>query len=73
MGCKPLQLIQSFLYFFHWEACYQLICFCQVLSEPLWRQLYQAAVSKHFLASATVSRFDDCIWDGSPAGEWLML
>ncbi|KRX11800.1 hypothetical protein T07_8521 [Trichinella nelsoni] len=31
------------------------------LAEPLRRQLYQAAVSKHFLASTIVSGFGDCI------------
>jgi hypothetical protein len=29
----------------------------QVLAEPLRRQLYQAPISKHFLAFATVSGF----------------
>jgi hypothetical protein len=33
------------------------ICIVQVLAEPLRRQLYQAPVSKHFLASAIVSEF----------------
>jgi hypothetical protein len=41
-------------------------CISQALAEPLRRQLYQAPVSKHLLASTTVSGFDDCIWDGSP-------
>jgi hypothetical protein len=39
----------------------------QALAEPLRRQLYQAPFSKHFLASAIVSGFGDCIWDGSPS------
>jgi hypothetical protein len=33
------------------------ICIGQDLTEPLRRQLYQAPVSKHFLASAIVSGF----------------
>jgi len=37
-------------------------------TEPLRRQLYQAPVSKHFLASAIVTGFGGCIWDGSPGG-----
>jgi hypothetical protein len=41
-------------------------CVVQDLAEPLSIQLYQAPISKHFLASAIVSRFDDCMWDGSP-------
>jgi len=36
--------------------------------EPLMRHSYQASVSKHFLASATVTWFGGCIWDGSPDG-----
>jgi hypothetical protein len=30
-------------------------CICQALAEPLRRQLYQAPVSKHLLASTIVS------------------
>jgi hypothetical protein len=33
------------------------LCICQALAEPPRRQLYQAPVSKYFLASTTVSRF----------------
>jgi hypothetical protein len=43
-------------------------CICQALAEPLRRQLYQASVSKHLLASTIVSGFGDCIWDGAPGG-----
>jgi hypothetical protein len=39
-------------------------CICQAPVEPLRRQLYQAPVSKHLLASTIVSGFSDCIWDG---------
>jgi hypothetical protein len=31
------------------------LCICQALAEPLRRQLYQAPVSKHLLASSIVS------------------
>jgi len=41
---------------------------CDALAEPLMRQLYQAPVSKHFLASVIVSGFCVCVWDGSPDG-----
>jgi hypothetical protein len=34
----------------------------------LKRQLYQASVSKHLLASSIVSGFGDCIWDESTGG-----
>jgi hypothetical protein len=44
------------------------LCICQALAETLRRQLYQAPVSKHLLASARVSGFGDCIWDGSLGG-----
>jgi hypothetical protein len=40
----------------------------QALAEPLRGQPYQAPVSKCFLASATVSGFGACRWDGSPGG-----
>jgi hypothetical protein len=39
---------------------------CQTLAESLRIQLYQAPVSKPFLASTIVSAFCNCIWDGSP-------
>jgi hypothetical protein len=41
---------------------------CQALAEPLRRQLNQVSVSKLLLASAIVSRFGGCLWDGSPGG-----
>ena len=44
------------------------LCICQALAKPLRRQLYQAPVSKHFLASTIVFGFGDCIWGGSPGG-----
>jgi hypothetical protein len=40
----------------------------QVVAELLMGQLYQAAVSKHFLALAIVSGFNVCRWDGSLSG-----
>ena len=40
----------------------------QALAQPLRRQLYQAPVSKHFLAFTIVSGFGDCIWDGYSGG-----
>ena len=43
-------------------------CLCQALAQPLRRQLYQASVSKHLLASTIVSVFGNCTWDGSPGG-----
>jgi hypothetical protein len=41
-------------------------CICQALAEPLRRQLYQAPVSKLFLASTIESGFGVCIREGSP-------
>ena len=45
-------------------------CICiyigKTLTKPLRRQLYQAPVNKHFLASIIVSGFGNCKWDGSP-------
>jgi hypothetical protein len=43
-------------------------CICKALAEPLRRQLYQAPVSRFLLASAIVSGFGGCLWDGSPGG-----
>jgi hypothetical protein len=51
-----------------WLAASIPICIGQALTEPLRRQLCQAPVSKHFLASTKGSEFRVCIWDGSPGG-----
>jgi hypothetical protein len=51
-----------------WLALSICLCICQALAEPPTRQLYQAPVSKQFLASTIVSGFGNCIWDGSPGG-----
>ncbi|EDL27071.1 mCG12966 [Mus musculus] len=40
-----------------WMAVSLHFCICQVLAEPLRRQLHQAPVSKHLLASTIVSGF----------------
>jgi hypothetical protein len=44
------------------------LCVCQALAEAFRRQLYQAPVSKHLLASKIVSGFGYCTWDGSSGG-----
>jgi hypothetical protein len=54
-----------------WLAESFCLCVCQALAEPLRRQLYQAPVSKHLLASTIVSGFGNCMWDGSPGGASL--
>jgi hypothetical protein len=54
------------LYSVQWLAVSIHICICETLSKPLRRELYQAPVSKLFLASTTVSGFGDCKWYGSP-------
>ena len=51
-----------------WLAMSIFLCNCQALAEPLRRQLYQAPVSKHLLASTVTSRIGGCILDGSPGG-----
>jgi hypothetical protein len=43
-----------------WLAACICICIGQALAEPLRRKLYQASVSKHFLASVIVSGFGVC-------------
>jgi len=45
-----------------------LICIGKTLAKPLRRHPDQAPVSKHFLASAIVTEFGSCIWDGSLGG-----
>ena len=49
-----------------WLAVNIHLCICQAVAEPLRRQLYDAPVSKHFLASTSVSGFAVCVWDGTP-------
>ena len=47
--------------FVQWIEVSIQFCICQVLAEPLMRQLYQAPDNKNLLASAIVSGFGDCI------------
>jgi hypothetical protein len=58
-----------------WMAVSNHFCICQALAEPLRRQLYQAPVSKHLLASMIVSWFGD--WIPPPPGEggslWMVI
>jgi hypothetical protein len=49
-----------------WMAVSIHFCISEVLTEPLRREVYQAPISKHLLASTILSGFGDCIWDGSP-------
>ena len=51
-----------------WLAASIHICIGQDLAKPLRRKLYQAPVSKHFLAPAIVSGFGVCMWEESPGG-----
>ena len=49
------------------------LCICQALVEFIRRELYQAPVSKHFLAYIIVSGFGDYMCDRSPGrvvSEW---
>ena len=54
------------LYLVQWLAVRICLCICQVLAEPLRRQLYQAPAIMHFLASIIVSGFGNRLWDGFP-------
>jgi hypothetical protein len=56
------------LYSVQWLTASICLCICQALAGPLKRQLYQAPYSVHFLASAIVSGFGNCIWDEFPGG-----
>jgi hypothetical protein len=51
-----------------WLAASICLCICQALADTLRRQLYLDPVSKYFLASAIVSGFGVCIWDGFLGG-----
>ena len=46
-------------------------CIGRALAEPLRGQPYQVPVIKCFLASAIVSGFGVCMWDGTPVGQSL--
>ena len=54
-----------------WLAETTHLSICQVLTDSLRRELYQAPVSKHFVASTIASGYGDCILDGSPGGDGL--
>jgi hypothetical protein len=75
-GCKPDHLLQSLLGLTpplgfpcldRWLVASTYIYIDQGLAEPLRRWLYQAPVSKQFLASTIVFRFGVCMWD-TPSG-----
>jgi hypothetical protein len=51
-----------------WLAANILLCIYQAVAESLRRQLYQAFLCMHFLASTIVSGFSDYIGDGSQSG-----
>jgi len=48
-----------------WLAATIHICISRALAEPLRGCPYLAPVNKHFLASAIVTGFGGCIWNGS--------
>ena len=50
-------------------------CICKAVAEPLRRLLYKAPVSKILFASAIVSWFGGCLWDGfSRQGSlWMVI
>jgi hypothetical protein len=59
-----------------WLAVSIYLCICKALAGPLRRQLYQAPVRKHFLASTIVYGFGNCIWDepsGGAVSGWPFL
>nr|AAQ96214.1 LRRGT00001 [Rattus norvegicus]AAS66205.1 LRRG00114 [Rattus norvegicus] len=65
-GSLRAEVVDLSLLSVQWLAASIQLCVCQALAEPLRRQLYQAPVSMHFLASAIESGFGVRIWDGSP-------
>jgi hypothetical protein len=76
-GCKPPPPLSSFSPFSNssiWDTALSPIIDCE--HPPLYlsgsgrasQETYQAPISKHFLASAIVTGFGGCIWDGAPGG-----
>jgi len=70
-GCKPsapsiLSLTPPFRTSFsvQWFAASIHLCICHALAEPLRRQLYQAPVNMHFLASSILSGIGGCVYMG---------
>ena len=53
------------------DDCQRPDLYLSISAKPLRRQLYQAPISNHFLASAIESGFGVYIWDGSPVGTVL--
>jgi len=51
-----------------WLAATIVICISMALAEPLMGHPYLAPPSKNILASAIVTGFGGCKWDGSPGG-----
>jgi hypothetical protein len=76
-AAKPFSFLSTFsspsLYSVQWMTVSIHFCICQALEETLRRQLYQASVSKHLVASTIVSGFGNYIWDGSPDGDSLWM
>ena len=64
----PLTLPVGSLGSVQWLTARTYLCIGQALAELLKEQLYQVPVSKCFLASAIVSGFGVCRWDGSLGG-----
>jgi hypothetical protein len=62
--CKCIQLCQSFpnsAFVVSVQSIH--MCISKAVAEPIKRELYQAPVSKHFLALAIGTEFCGCIWD----------
>jgi hypothetical protein len=60
-----------------WLAENIYFCICQALVEPPQETAISGFCQQDLLASTIVSRFGDCMWDGSPGGAvsgwWLFL
>jgi hypothetical protein len=67
----PLRTPLGTLHSVQWLAVSICLCIHQALAEPLRRQLYQAPVSKYFLAPTIVSGFGDCIWMPRLGSLWM--
>jgi hypothetical protein len=76
-GCKPLQLLGSFLSLLHWGPCTQSNGWLKPFTSVFVRHWQSFSgdsyinllLASTWLVSTIVSGFGNCIWDGSSGGE----
>ena len=75
MELQPPSAPPVFLYLLYWrpvisqmDGCKHLPVYLSGSDRDSWEKAISGSCQLHSLASAIVSAFDDCIWDGSPGG-----